>query len=330
MDITKSIDYFKSLIDKNGIIQFTKGYKKDYSYGYAIEDQARALLVAILLEDRKLIDQFFNSIEESVTKDKGVDMLRDKFGKLTGNFDNFEEASAEVLWALSKLRNSKFGDSYKKSIDSVVLDLEKGLVKTPYPRVMAYTLLGLAELNNLKTVQLLANNLTNIYSKNKSEEWIWFESKMTYANALLPWSLFSAYSLLKKREYLVIAQKTLKFLFNNLTKEGVPIVVGNEGWWIKGKDMAFYDQQPIDISYMTLTCLSAKKITGKEKYLDKAKFYYSWFLGNNLKKQNMIREDGACYDGLYEYGPNPNAGAESNICFLIASLEMKNRGLLAT
>jgi len=53
-------------------------------------------------------------------------------------------------------------------------------------------------------------------------------------------------------------------------------------------------------------------------------------LGNNLKKQNMIREDGACYDGLYEYGPNPNAGAESNICFLIASLEMKNRGLLAT
>src|SRR4030042_5311826 len=120
----------------------------------------------------------------------------------------------------------------------------------------------------------------------------------------------------------------MDFLFDNLVKGNVPIVVGNKGWWEKGKELPLFGQQPIDIAYMCLACFDAGRVTGDKIYLDKAKFYFSWFTGNNLLKLPMLREDGACYDGLYSYGQNMNAGAESNICFLLGSVEWKNKGFI--
>jgi hypothetical protein len=131
-----------------------------------------------------------------------------------------------------------------------------------------------------------------------------------------------------KEIYKQIALQSYEFLYNNLLQSGVPVVVGNKGWWQKGGKMPLYGQQPIDVAYMCLTSFAFFDILREEKFSEDAKLYYSWFHGNNLKKQNMIREDGACYDGLYEDGVNPNAGAESNICYLLASLQMKEKGIL--
>lgn len=326
MDLTKSISYFKSLIDENGIIQFTKGYEKDYSFGYAIEDQARALILAIFLKDEDLVNKFFKITTSSIARGQGVNMLWDVNRKFLGEVDNFGEASAEVLWAFAELKESEFGKNFN-NLQQLTEDLKGGLFKTNYSRVMAYTVIGLAKTGDMSLTEL-ADKLCDSYEKNKDKNWKWFEKEMTYGNVLLPWSLFLAYGLTKTDLYLKNAKESMEFLFDNLTRNGKPTAVGNEGWWQKGGSLPLYGQQPIDFSYMTLACLDAHRIIGEKQYLEKADFYYSWFTGNNLNDQNMRRDDGACYDGLYEKGVNPNAGAESNICFLLASFKMQEVGLL--
>lgn len=328
INLNKSTSYFKSLIDDNGIIQFTKGYEKDYRSGYAIEDQARALILSLRLNDKKFVDKFFLLINESMIKDRGVDILRDRYGKLSGIPDEYKEASAEVFWAVCELYNSGYANIPKEIIEPIITNLKNGLLKTIYPRVIAYTLLGLYKIGDLDSTKKLGDSLLSLYLKNKDGKWQWFEDKITYANPLLPWSLFLSYELTKKEEYLEVARESMQFLLDNLIKDNTPLVIGNEGWWRKGKKMPLYGQQPIDISYMAMALLNAERITENRLYFEYAKLFYSWFHGNNLNKKNMIRDDGACYDGLYKNSLNINAGAESNICYLLASLQMKEKGIL--
>ncbi len=327
INLKKSILYFKSLIDENGIIQFTKGYEKDYSFGYAIEDQARALILCIYLKDFDLIRRFYFLIESSLLKDKGVDLLRNAKGELSGRPDNFKEASSEVLWSLCELKNSLYGVSFQPKLDRMIDNLEKGLLKSRFLRVWAYSLLGLSFYDK-KLTSYFADRLINKFERERSKNWLWFEDKLTYANALFPWSLFRAFLLTGRNNYLKVAELSLGFLLSNLVKDNLPVVVGNKGWWKKGGKMALFGQQPIDVSYLVLCLVEAYLVTKKDIYKEKALFYYGWFFGNNISKKSMIREDGACFDGLYKGKVNENAGAESNICYLLASISLKKAGIL--
>ncbi len=322
MDISKSLTYFHNLIDVNGILQFSKLYEKDYDSGYAIEDQARALILALKLNDPDLINHFSNLIRLSWTKGKGVDTLRLKDGTYSGVFDGYREASAEVLWALGELGKSYPGK--RVELQGMFSDLAKGLLRTNYTRVVAYSILGLCGWGEKNKAREFGEKLVDYFEKYLTADWPWFEEEMTYANALLPWALFTLYSLTKESKFLNVGEKSLNFLLTNLSKDNIPLVVGTRGWWKRGGMMALYDQQPIDVSYLVLASISAYKVTKNEFYLKKARFYYSWFEGNNLKKVRMIRDDGACFDGLWEDRLNRNGGAESIICYLLASLELKN------
>lgn len=320
MDIAKSIQYFYNLIDDHGIIQFSKGYEKDYRFGYAIEDQARALILAIKLKDNQLINKLAGLIRSSFAGKNGVYMLRNPQGKLKRKVDHFGEASAEVLWALCLYRIH----TKDRTVDSLIKALKTGLLQSNNSRVIAYTILGLAAVNDKKNISKMADKLVNMYQKNSDGNWQWYENFLTYANALLPWSLLTVYSKINKKSYLITGQKTLHFLLDNLTLNNHPIAVGNKGWWHKTQKMALYDQQPIDISYQTLACLEAFRILKDKLYLEKALFYFSWFNGNNLGRRQIIRDDGGCYDGLKKTRFKKNCGAEAIICFLLANLNIKD------
>ncbi len=319
-DIQKSINYFCSLIDLQGIIQFTTGRDKALEYGYAIEDQARGLLVALQTHNQPVVEHLLSQIMACQIDGGGVKMLWNKNGRFLEKKDNFGEASAEVLWALATYQKIQPDSNIQKFINYLI----GGLSKSVEPRVIGYSLLGLYELGDKDTTIILANRLVKLFEKYSSKNWLWFETEMTYINALMPWGLLKAYQLTGKKEYLEIGLKSLNFLLENLQRDGIPVVVGNIGWWKKGREMALFDQQPIDVSYLVLACLDFYKKTNDNVYLEKAKFYFSWFSGNNLKKANMIHPDGGCSDGLSEFDPNLNAGAESTICYLLASLALQN------
>lgn len=320
MNIQPSLKYFNSLIDKNGIIQFTDGVKKNYSTGYAVEDQARALLVALILKDQKLIKRLHTYLVEMIAPQNGVYMIKTADGEILNKTDGFGEASAEVYWSLAEYY-SRYPKKYPKQIMEYLM---YGLKRTQFMRAVSYTLLGATTIMDTKNTKLFADVLVRWYEKNKDRNWIWYENTLTYANSLMPWALFKAYDVLKNMKYKKVALDTLEFLLINLEKKGIPVVVGNKGWWGKNKKIPLFDQQPIDVSYLVLTCLKAYETSGMKLFLDKARIYYEWFWGNNILKKKMIDKIGRCADGLTEKGPKKDSGAESNICFLLASLTIEN------
>jgi hypothetical protein len=318
--INRTTGYFKSLIDDYGIIQFTKIYEKDYECGYAIEDQARALIVAILLEDKELQHRLLSLILESRSERGGVKMIRSANGVIRDQVDNFQEASAEVLWALGEIQSHQ----YLPELEEYSHYLIEGLIQTHHPRAIAYALLGTTKLKDKKHSQYFANVLVQYYQRNAEEAWQWFDHGLTYANGILPWSLLAAYQLLGKKKYLAIGLRTLHFLLDHLKNGDISVLVGNNGeWWRKGQDMPHFDQQPIDAAYLVMACLTAYVVTSDRYFFDKAQFYYSWFEGNNVHGLCMIRDDGACFDGLHPEGVNLNGGAESTICYLMASIQLQ-------
>lgn len=319
-NFTVSVDYFKSLIDQNGVVQFSSRYQKDHASGYAIEDQARGLIAALWLDDVKTADHLYDLLLQARTP-KGVRMIRNADGTYTDQIDDPEkEASAEVLWALGE----QHAIAPKEEISGYAHQLIEGLQGSQYSKALAYALLGTTKLQYHGATEQMADNLVEMYHQNADESWAWFSDNLTYANALHPWALLAAHQLVPKAEYRSVGISSLNFLLTNLKLYRIPVLVGNDGeWWKKGRTMPLFDQQPIDAAYLTMACLKAYEVTENPLYSDKAKFYYSWFHGNNIHKVNMIRPDGACYDGLNNTGPNQNAGAESTICYVMASLAMK-------
>ncbi len=317
--LTKTIGYFYSLIDEHGIIQFSQGVHKHYQYGYAIEDQARALIVACWLGDVQLVKHLVNLISAMIQPDGSVVMLWGERGVKKQRINRDGEACAETFWALAEYY-SFYED---KNVIPFLHVLSDNLKKSPWLKAKGYALLGFSHLEWKQDITQLAEDLVTHFNQHRTQDWLWFEETLTYANALLPWSLLRANKTVAKPDYGVVGLEALGFLIKTLCHENVPLVVGNKDWWVKSKPMAIYDQQPIDVAYQTLACLEAYQTTLDSNYLHAAWQHYTWFWGNNLQKACMIRCDGGCHDGLNCDGRNQNAGAESTICFLLASLALK-------
>ncbi len=310
---SKTLSYFRALIDEHGIIQFTDVYKKDYVYGYAIEDQARALILALHLGDFAQAKQLFGVLLNF--KKAGVlHMLYDSKRQLWHTPKHSEEAGGQYIWALCQYY-TRFSD---EEILSTVEEIYQLTKIDQYPRACSYALLGLCLLHDLTRIHTLARALVRRYEETCADSWDWFEDTLYYANALLPWALLCAYEKTSHHKYLDIAKKSLRFLLKQTQIDGVPVAIGNHFWYFRGGKKAMYDQQPIDPAYTVIAAAKMYQISKEQFFADEARRYFSWFTGNNVQKVSMIRGDGGIFDGLTPHGPNRNAGAESTICFLLA------------
>ena len=100
--------------------------------------------------------------------------------------------------------------------------------------------------------------------------------------------------------------------------------IGCNGWYMKGYERAWYDQQPVDPLGHQLSYLAAYDATKDPKYLELAKICFDWFFGNNSVGESLHDPvTGGCYDALTREGPNFNQGSESTIACLLAQLSMQ-------
>jgi hypothetical protein len=161
------------------------------------------------------------------------------------------------------------------------------------------------------------------YEDTRAPDWEWFEDFMSYSNARLPQAMLLAYDAVGDGQLLACGERTLKFLWDQVvTSNGVINVIGNDGWYVRGKHRALGDEQAIDVGALVEAFLDAYRITGKRQYYQNALKSFSWFTGNNLLKLPIYDEDtGGCFDGLsHEKGVNQNLGAESTIAYLLCRL----------
>ncbi len=304
-----------------GIYQHGSLNTPDPKFGYALEDQARALIVAHEFGERKLEKIYLNFVIAAQAKDVFFNQFfYEESGFVEDNTPatvlDREEAYGITLWSLYKTghyKNPKLNETVKK--------LTSHSKNWSSPRGMAAALIGLTSLAELfPEEEIIVEKLKNFYYKTAKGNWKWFENYLTYGNAILPWSLWERFLARNDIESKKIAEETTDFLIKTCQINGVPAPIGNKGWFYKNGEKSLFDQQPIDAAYMTCCLEKSYLATQKDFYLRWAEKWWGWFWGNNVKRISLIDKDFACFDGLTENGVNLNQGAESNICFLMAAL----------
>jgi tetratricopeptide (TPR) repeat protein len=199
-------------------------------------------------------------------------------------------------------------------------------------RGRAYSLLGLyyylqrypeAE-DVVEKADALARAIVQQYHASATDEWPWFEERVTYDNAVIPQALFLAYELTGTEEYREIATTSFDFLLDMCMREDHISLVGNDGWHGRDEEEgAEFDQQPIDACGLVEACKVAFRLTGKREYLQHMRMAFDWFLGvNDCSAQLYSFKTGGCADGLARTGANMNQGAESTLCCLLALLTL--------
>ncbi len=334
------VDYLFRLTDDTGILQHSKFSVPDPRFGYTTDDNARALIVAIMLYKNYKEERYLNLIYKYSSF-----ILNAQTSK--GNFKNFmsynrifledegsEDCFGRAIWSLGfgiserslpiNLRNL-----YKEMFNNAI----NYIYELKSPRSKAYTILGMYyaqkdfSLNTLKLSEHIGNlgkSLVRQFRENVDSSWRWFEDVLAYSNSILPLALLISYRMLKDESFLEVALDSMEFLENIVFRYGYFKPIGCNGWYIRGREIAEYDEQPIEASEMILLYKEAYEIFRDINYINKAKETFMWYHGKNSKSVNLIDpETGGCYDGINEFGVNLNQGAESIISYLMAYLNMR-------
>jgi hypothetical protein len=203
-------------------------------------------------------------------------------------------------------------------------------------RAQAYVILawghlatsGTHEIDDFEQVALsAAQRLVECYRRSERPDWQWFESRLTYANAVLPHALFVAAGRWPETNFSDVAEASFAFLDRATTSDDIFWPIGNSDWYPHGESKSLYDQQPIEAVTMADTALAAFGLLRDEKHLAAFCRAHDWFHGrNSLKLPLADPATGGCFDGLHPAGLNKNQGAESTLAYLwteVHNLEMQ-------
>jgi len=239
-----------------------------------------------------------------------------------------EDCLGRCLWALGRTISSPMiPENIKRSCYHMTNKVLEHWSNFSSPRAKAYSIVGLSYLTEKPEVLLLikqmATSLAEQYKAYSSTDWHWFEDYMTYGNAFFPWSLMKANHVLGTEEFMGTAMESMDFLSNILFKEDFLKPIGCNGWLMKGKEPAAYDEQPLEACETLLANLDFYNITKDIKYLKNAEISFQWYKGRNSKGMSLLdKSTGAIYDGLNEKGLNLNQGSESLVSYGIAFMEL--------
>lgn len=336
---TIKIDHIENMTTDFGILQFSNFDEPDTSFGYTLDDNARALITMLMYYEQKawektlrLLEIYLNFImfcqQESGEFYNYVD-YKENFTDQNSEV-NLEDSNGRAIWALGYLISEA-----SQLPEHLVIKAESCFKKAiPYissfksPRAIGFVIKGLYfyQKHNKDTTysslaKTLADELMRIFHISADNQWEWFEDYLTYANSVLPDALLYAWRITKDQKYREVAEITFDFLLSQYFMKGQIKVISNDGWFHKRNKRVFHGEQPIEVAYTILTLDLFYKVTKKKKYARQLHTAFSWFLGNNHLQQIMHNPvNGGCYDGLEKKNVNINQGAESGLCYLMARL----------
>lgn len=327
------VNYLFEFTDDVGIFQHSKFGVPDRNHGYTTDDNARALILAVMLYERfkkkrylKLICKYVSFVHYA-QNDKGMFKNFMNYQREFLENQGSEDCFGRCIWALGRtISSTSVPQNVKNTCTCILNDATKNIETINYPRAKAYTIVGLSFLKDseemCKYIESLSMSIIEQYKKVNDIDWHWFEDSMTYGNAFFPWALFCAYKILEKECYLEIAKESMDFLESIVMKPNFFKPIGCNGWLVKGLTPATYDEQPIEACEMLYAYMENYEVTKNKKCLNNALKCFNWYKGKNSKNLSLIdKETGACYDGINENGLNLNQGSESIIAYGMAVME---------
>ena len=330
------LDHLETLTDTTGVIQHAIFSIPNRRTGYTTDDNSRALIAAVrhyhLSRSRRalrLVSNYLSFLHYAQLPNGKFHNFM-SFDQTWLDGEGSEDCQGRVIWALAQCLDANIHDNVKEVARNLLHQALWIPETAMFPRGKAYSAVGLSlalradgEDAYARALKKVADSLVRDYEQHASPGWEWFEPVLTYSNALLPRALFLAYEALGESRYLEVAAVAWGFLEKQCIIDGVLQIIGCNGWFWKGRERAWFDQQPVDAMMMVIAALDAYRVTGHERYLQAAKISFDWFFGRNAL--NVPLHDpvtGGCFDGLMPSGRNANQGSESTVSCLIAQIEM--------
>jgi glycosyltransferase involved in cell wall biosynthesis len=334
-----NLHHFQVLTDDTGILQHSFFTIPNREHGYSLDDNARALIVSCMYYNLRKDEQIIKYIKIYLA------FVYHAFNYENNRFRNFmsydrtwleetgsEDSHARALWGLGVAVNNAPNEAIRDMATRLFGDAISVVESFTSPRAWSFVIFGTYQYLNIfsgdasvrKIQEILAEKLYALYKDNFKPDWPWFEDKLTYANANLSHGLIIAGQRISRLDMFDAGISSLDWLIKNQTSpEGHISVIGNKNWHKKNDKESKFDQQPIEIMNITISCSTAFMFTGDEKWINKARKSFSWFLGqNDLGVQIYNYQTGGCRDGLHSQGTNANEGAESTLAWLISLLTM--------
>lgn len=356
-----NLNHLRRLTDDTGLLQHACFTVPNYDEGYTTDDNARALTVAISLEEQgeDASGEVFSLASRYLA------FLRHAFHPQAGRFRNFlsydrrwveekgsDDSQGRSLWGLGTVigRSNHAG---LRGLAAQLVELVLPVIATlTSPRAWAFTLLAIHEYlkrfdgdrtaSNLREV--LASRLLELYNRHSTADWPWFEDRLAYCNATLPHALLVSGRALGRDDMVETSLKALGWLAEvqtaphpSLSQPPLPplrkgaiegrghfVPIGSNGFYQRGGTRARFDQQPVEAQAMVSACLAAQAGTGEASWTQQAYLAFDWFLGrNDLHLSLYDPATGGCRDGLHSDRLNQNEGGESTLAFLLALLEIR-------
>ncbi|MFL5305810.1 MAG: glycosyltransferase [Polyangia bacterium] len=333
------LDHLSRLTDDTGIVQHATFSVPARASGYCVDDNARALMVALHAEGlsgsadtKRLVLTYLAFLHAAQTPEGRFRNLMTYSRTFTGaEGTDSDDCTGRALWALGTTAQLSRDEGQRLLARQM---FERGLPHATElgPRGTALTILGLTAFlarhpevgPAAELLAQLAGRLCRRYRQEATADWRWFEPALTYDNALLPLALWRAHALTRDPESREVARETLEFLEETCFVNDSLVLVGNAGWHVRGGSRPDADEQPLDAAAFVLAFRAAYVVTRDHRYLGRMRQAFAWFLGGN--RLGIAVYDSAtagCRDGLGAQALNLNQGAESTVSFLLSLIEMQ-------
>jgi glycosyltransferase involved in cell wall biosynthesis len=347
------VNHLNQMTDDTGMLQHAIFTIPNRREGYATDDNARALILAVMLEQLDLEHSDNDRrgkthLPSAISPGLYLSFLEHAFNPAKCRFKNFlrydrrwnepvgsEDCHGRALWALGTVLGRSEDQGLRGAAGRLFEFSLPAVLEFNSPRAWAYALLGTQEYltsypgdrDAQKVRSALSRRLLKMYESIRKPDWKWFENVLAYGNARLPQSLLLVGAVCSDDRMISAGLESLDWLSQtqhcDINRHFVPI--GSQGFYRLGGEKARFDQQPIEAAGAVSACLQAYRVTGDSRWRNEAWSAFNWFLGDNdLQVPLYDSATGGCRDGLHPDRANENQGAESTLSFLMALLEMRS------
>jgi hypothetical protein len=344
-----ALNHLDRMTDSTGLIQHAIYSVPRRESGYTTDDNARALRLCTRLWEQhpheKMLGRvttYLSFLEHARCPIRGFHNFL-SYQRDWLDAEGTGDSQGQAVLALAEVLGSHLPEGYRELARGLIDAVTPALADLRSLRAQAYLILawGHLSMSRVEDLELFENvawsaahRLVDCYERSQRPDWPWFESRLTYANAVLPHALFVAARCWPDEAFVDVADATFAFLDRVTTADDIFWPVGNTDWYPHGEEKSLYDQQPVEAVTMIDAALAGFSLRGGEdgeKYMAAVRRAQAWFHGQNSLRMPLVDvQCGSCYDGLQRLGMNRNQGAESTLAYLWAELNNKDNRLMPT
>jgi len=336
------LDHLLRMTDNTGIFQHAIFNVPNFAEGYCTDDNARAFILTLLLQETtsRVMQKQLEGLSSTY-----LAFLWHAFDQESCRFRNFmshdrrwleregsEDSHARALWAAGTALGRSLNDGHR---NLCALLFQRGIPaveKFSSPRAWAFALLAIHEYlrafsgdrNANQLRDILTDRLSALFRHNSSDNWVWFEPVAAYDNAKLSHAMILSGYWTSRGDVVEIGLRSLRWLVEEQKSiSGHFTPIGSDGFWRRESACARFDQQPLEAHAMISACLEAYALTREDTWYRAARRCFEWFLGRNDLGQPLYDPNsGGCRDALHADRVNQNQGAESSLAFQLSLAEM--------